>query len=49
MSHIHRYRQPVFRNSNLEGFEGTRLLLSYDLRDGAYRGEEYYNEASDFQ
>jgi hypothetical protein len=39
----------VFRNSNFEGFEGTTLLLSYDLRDEAYCGDEYYNETSDFQ
>ena len=39
MSHVLRYCQRVFRNSNLEGFEGMRLLLSYDSRDEAYRGE----------
>ena len=49
MNHVHRYRQRVFRNSNFEGFEGTTLLLSYDLRDEVYRGKEYYNEASGFQ
>jgi hypothetical protein len=49
MSHVYRYRQRVFRNSSLDGFEGTRLLLSYDLRDEAYCGEEYYNEASGFR
>lgn len=49
MSHAHRCHQRVFRNFNCEGFEGTRLLLSYDLRDKAYHGEEYYNEASDLQ
>ena len=49
MSHVHQYRQRVFRNSNFEGFEGTRVLLSYDLRDEAFRDDEYYNEASGFQ
>ena len=49
LSHVPGTTNVVFRNSNFEGFEGMTLLLSYDLRDEANRGEQYYNDASDFQ